>query len=71
MLSDVIANEKRLIRKIRSEGKIEGKAEGIAEGEKTKAIEIAKSLFDVLDIETISKKTKLTVAEVEALVNNN
>lgn len=49
------------------EGKVK-KAE--AKGEKKKAIEIAGSLLDVLDVETIAKKTKLTIKEVEALKGN-
>ncbi|MBU0701218.1 Rpn family recombination-promoting nuclease/putative transposase [bacterium] len=47
----------------RTEGRTEGKAEGIKEGIKT----IAKNLLDVLDNQTISKKTGLTIEEVEAL----
>ena len=34
-------------------------------GERNKAIEIAKSLLDVLDIETISIKTGLSIKEIE------
>ena len=37
--------------------------------EKKAKIEIAKNLLDILDIETIAKKTKLTIKEVEALKN--
>ncbi len=36
-------------------------------GAKKKAIEIAKSLLDILDIETISLKTGLTISEIEKL----
>ena len=42
----------------------EAERKGIAEGEKNKAIEIAKSLLDVLDIETISLKTGLSIDEI-------
>ena len=45
----------------------EGKEEGIKAGEKKKAIEIAKSLLDVLDIETISLKTGLSIDEIKRL----
>ena len=45
----------------------EGKREGAKEGEKKKAIEIARNLLDVLPIETIVKKTGLTMDEVEKL----
>ena len=40
---------------------------GIQEGEKKKAIEIAKSLLDVLDVQTISLKTGLSVDEINKL----
>lgn len=43
------------------------KDEGIIKGKLEEKYEIAKSLLDVLDVETIAKKTKLTVEEVEAL----
>ncbi len=45
----------------------EGKIEGVEIGEKNKAIEIAKSLLDVLDIKTIADKTGLSVEEIEKL----
>ena len=35
--------------------------------EKNKAIEIAKSLLDVLDVETISLKTGLSIDEINKL----
>ena len=38
---------------------------GIKKGERNKAIEIAKSLLDVLEIETISIKTGLSIKEIE------
>ena len=44
-----------------------GIQKGIIEGEKNKAIEIAKSLLDVLDVETISLKTGLSVDEINEL----
>ena len=44
-----------------------GIQKGIREGEKNKAIEIAKSLLDVLDVETISLKTGLSVDEINEL----
>nr|WP_296107686.1 hypothetical protein [uncultured Terrisporobacter sp.] len=43
------------------------KEEGLKEGEKKKALEIAKSLLDVLDVETISLKTGLSVEEINKL----
>ena len=39
----------------------------IEEGERKKAMEIAKSLLDVLSIEMIANKTGLTVEEVQLL----
>jgi len=44
-----------------------GIEKGIEKGEKNKAIEIAKNLLDILDDETISIKTGLTIEEVKAL----
>ena len=46
------------------EGLEEGKKKGLEEGKKSAKIEIAKSLLDVLDIETISLKTGLTIEEI-------
>ena len=42
-----------------------GMERGIKKGERNKAIEIAKSLLDVLDIETIYIKTGLSIKEIE------
>ena len=42
-----------------------GMERGIKKGERNKAIERAKSLLDVLDIETISIKTGLSIKEIE------
>jgi len=49
------------------EGREEGREEGLAEGEKKKALEIAKQLLDVLDAETVSRKTGLTLEKIEKL----
>lgn len=46
---------------------LKARQEGLQEGEKRKAIEIARSLLDLLDEETIAQKTGLTVAEVGQL----
>ncbi len=51
----------------KEEGRKEGREEGIEIGEKNKAIEIAKSLLDVLDPETISAKTGLSLEEIRKL----
>jgi predicted transposase/invertase (TIGR01784 family) len=45
----------------------QGIEKGIEQGEHKKAIEIAKNLLDVLDDETISLKTKLTIDEIKSL----
>jgi predicted transposase/invertase (TIGR01784 family) len=44
---------------------------GIEKGEKKAKIEIAKNLLDILDIETISKKTGLTTQEIEKIKKNS
>ncbi|MGB0564869.1 MAG: Rpn family recombination-promoting nuclease/putative transposase, partial [Spirulinaceae cyanobacterium] len=44
-----------------------GREEGREEGKKEKAIEIARQLLDVLDVETIRQKTGLAVLEIEQL----
>jgi predicted transposase/invertase (TIGR01784 family) len=44
-----------------------GLKEGLEEGEKRAKIEIAKSLLDILDIETISLKTGLTIEEIRLI----
>ena len=49
------------------QGLEQGLEKGRKEGEKAKAMEIAKNLLDVLDNETISLKTDLSVDEIEAL----
>ena len=48
-------------------GIAKGIEKGKTEGEKKKAIEIAKQLLDILDIETIANKTGLSSAEVKNL----
>ena len=55
----------------RKEGRAEGKAEGRAEGRAEERIELAKNLLDVLDVDTIAKKCKMTIEEVEALKEAN
>jgi len=47
-----------------SEGFKKGREEGKIEGEHQKSIEIAKNLLDILDDETISIKTGLTIDEI-------
>jgi predicted transposase/invertase (TIGR01784 family) len=52
----------------REEGREEGRKEGMNQGMHQKAIEIARELLDVLDIQTISQKTGLSVAEIQKLI---
>ena len=55
----------------REEGRQEGEKIGEKRGEKNKAITIAKSLLDILDVETIALKTGLSCEEVEQLKQAN
>ncbi len=47
--------------------KQQGREEGREEGKREQAIAIARELLDILDIETISQKTGLSIAEIENL----
>jgi predicted transposase/invertase (TIGR01784 family) len=60
-------DNRNAILKAKQDGLKEGQKKGRQEGEQAKALEIAQQLLDVLDEETISQKTGLTVAEVKAL----
>lgn len=46
---------------------LKGIEQGIERGERQKALAIAQALLDVLDVETISSKTGLSVAEISSL----
>jgi len=48
-------------------GKFEGNIEGILKGKMEGKLEIAKQLLDILDIDTIAKKTGLTIQDIEKL----
>ncbi len=48
--------------------KSEGKEEGRKEGRKEEKLQIAKNLLDILDIETISNKTGLSIQEIKKLI---
>jgi predicted transposase/invertase (TIGR01784 family) len=48
-------------------GRKQGLEQGLEQGKKLEKLEIAKSLLDVLDIETIALKTGLTIQEIESL----
>jgi predicted transposase/invertase (TIGR01784 family) len=51
----------------RAEGISIGRSEGKAEGQLAKSVEIAKNLLDILDDQTISKKTGLPIEDVSKL----
>ena len=51
----------------RAEGRAQGIAEGIAEGREEKRKEIARQLLGILDEETISKTTGLSIEEIRLL----
>ena len=58
------------LEKGKQQGLQEGLKKGMEKGEKQKAIEIAKSLLDILDIldiQTLAEKTGLSEAEIKAL----
>ncbi|MCU0544589.1 MAG: hypothetical protein MUE44_20875 [Oscillatoriaceae cyanobacterium Prado104] len=46
---------------------LKARQEGLQEGEKRKALESARSLLDVLDVETMARKTGLAAADVQRL----
>jgi predicted transposase/invertase (TIGR01784 family) len=60
-------DSRNAILKAKQQGLAEGRAEGREEGRREQAIAIARSLLDVLDVETISQTTGLTIAEIEYL----
>ena len=63
--------ERKGIEKGRKEGIEKGRKEGIEKGIKQRNIEIAKNLLDVLDDETISLKTGLTIEKIQQLRKEN
>ena len=67
MLVDVIANAKDYEKSLIKKGRQEGRQQGKQEGKKEERIKNAKSLLDVLDVETIAEKFEMTVEEVAAL----
>ncbi|MEJ8553768.1 Rpn family recombination-promoting nuclease/putative transposase [Tepidibacter sp. Z1-5] len=73
MRSKILRDKVSALNKAKNEGIEEGMEKGMdkgrQEGEKLKAIEIAKSLLDILDIETIAAKTGLSIDELKKLKN--
>lgn len=53
----------------REEGLKKGLEKGLEKGKEIEKIEIAIALLDILDTETIAKKTGLTIKAVQALKN--
>ena len=69
-LKDKISALNEAERKGMQKGMQKGIKEGMQKGEKKKALEIAKSMIDmVLDKKTISKTTGLDLSEIEKLIN--
>ncbi|WP_019502626.1 Rpn family recombination-promoting nuclease/putative transposase [Pseudanabaena sp. PCC 6802] len=63
----VLHDSRNMILLAQQTGYKEGRQEGRLEGRQEERLEIASSLLDILDAETIAQKTGLTVAEVERL----
>jgi predicted transposase/invertase (TIGR01784 family) len=63
----LLERDREKIEEGRQEGREEGKIQGKIEGK----IEVAKNLLDILDDETISKKTGLSVEQIKKLRNND
>ncbi len=66
-LRDEVSALNNAERKGIKKGREEGRKQGIQEGEKKKAVEIAKSLLDILDVDTIALKTGLSKDEINNL----
>jgi predicted transposase/invertase (TIGR01784 family) len=60
-------DNRNAIRYAEQKGLKKGREEGREEGENRKALEIARQLLDVLDVETIAQKTGLAIADIEQL----
>ena len=60
-------DNRNAVLKARQEGEQLGRQEGERLGRQEERLEIAKSLLDILDVETIAQKTGLAVAEVRQL----
>ena len=71
ILKDKVSALNEAERKGIEKGLEQGREEGKEEGERNKAIEIAKNLLDVLNDETISLKTGLTIEEITRLRQEN
>ena len=65
------ANDIDALKSAEDKGMKKGIEKGIQKGEQKKAIEIAKNLLDVLDNETISLKTGLSITKIQHLRGDN
>lgn len=63
-----LRDEISALNKAKREGIQEGIQRGLEQGEKNKAVEIAKSLIDLLPIEIIAEKKGLSVEEVKDII---
>jgi predicted transposase/invertase (TIGR01784 family) len=55
------------ILKARQEGRQEGLQQGLQEGDRQARMAIARELLEVLDLETLSQKTGLSIEEIQQL----
>jgi predicted transposase/invertase (TIGR01784 family) len=60
-------DNRNAIRYAEQKGREEGMQQGMQQGRHETMVEIARQLLDVLDVETISLKSGLTIAEIQAL----
>ncbi|MEG2058069.1 MAG: Rpn family recombination-promoting nuclease/putative transposase, partial [Romboutsia sp.] len=67
MREDAINERRNFFLETLEKGLEQGIEQGLEQGKIQEKIQIAKSLLDILDLETISKKTGLSVEEVKAL----
>jgi predicted transposase/invertase (TIGR01784 family) len=63
----ILYAEQKGIKKGMEKGMEKGIEKGLEDGKRLKALEIARQLLDVLDVETIAQKTGLAIAEIEQL----
>ena len=67
MRSKILKDKISALNEAERKGIEQGIKKGIEQGKKQRTIELAKNFLDILDNETISMKTGLTIDEVEAL----
>ena len=69
MRSKILKDKVSALNEAERKGIEKGIEQGIKEGIKQRTIELAQNLLDVLDNETISLKTGLSIDEIEQLRN--